>query len=158
MKTSVITIFMILGIFTNGFSQDKSDEIKGLWIIKKFRSVGEFGMTYQLAKGYVGDTITIDNSIKQSLEENKFTKAAGLTEKQCDYNPLKIFKIEEVEKYFADELDINPAILDIDNSKDIFMIETDCKNNMYKKFIYNKTDDKLMTIKNGMLFISSRLK
>jgi len=149
----LITVFIFLS--SNG--QEISDQMKGEWIIKKFQSAGEFGMTYQIAEFYIGDTITINNYINKTIEENKYLNAAGISSIKCEFKPTQMMKIEDLNKYFSDKFEIKPILLGIKESSQVYLLQTNCKDDIFKEIYFDVNNDKIFLFYSGMFFFLDRL-
>lgn len=153
----LFTILVALFINFSSNGQGITDQMKGEWIIKKFQSAGQFGMTYQMAELYIGDTVTINNYIIKSIEENKYTKAAGISPPKCEFQSNAMMKIEDPNKYFNDKFEIKPILLGIKEPSQVYLIKTNCKDEILKEIHFDVNNDKLFLYSTGMFFVLDRL-
>ena len=156
MKYLLITLLSFF-IYSVSFGQEITDQVKGNWIISKFQGAGESGITYQLAQMFVGDTITINNFIRQSLEENEYIKAAGISPVRCEFHPINTQKIEDTEKHFSDKFKLKPILLGIKEPSSVFLIKTDCSDRFFKEIYFDVNNNKLFLYTEGMVFILDRI-
>ena len=158
MHRSILILIFTYSVAISSIGQNASDKILGKWIISKFQPCQTYGMTYSVAQMYVGDTVTIDSIIRQSFEENEYTKAMGMSQVICEYHPVKTEKIKDIARYFEEHYNLKPILLSLNSQKDVYVISTDCSDLLYNELIYNKTDDVLFVNQDGMFFILKRLK
>ena len=153
----IICLFFFILTSISCFSQEIVEQIKGKWTIAEYHGVGTYGHTYLVAKMLVGDTITINNKIWMSMEENEYTKAMGITPEKCDYRPIEYQKIENVEEYFSEKYQVKPIALGIESQRDeIYIIRTDCKDNFFKEIIVQKGGS-LYLYKAGIFYLLKRI-
>ncbi|MBK6963189.1 MAG: hypothetical protein IPH20_04425 [Bacteroidales bacterium] len=150
---TVLSFFILFSL--NG--QEITDQMKGKWIIERFQSAGPSGMSNQMAEFYIGDTVTFDNFIRQSFEENEFTRAAGLSPIKCEFRPGKKIKIEDPIKYFSDKFEIKPIVLGIKEPSEVYLIKVNCKDDFFKEIHFDVNNDKIFLFTLGMFFILDRL-
>ena len=153
----ILIIVIALSIFRISNGQEVTDQIKGTWIINKFQSAGPYGITYQLSEFFIGDTVIISNTIRHSLEENEYTRAAGISPVRCKFNPIKKRRIDDPDKYFYDKFQIKPIVLGIKDVSQVFLINTDCIDDFFKEIYFDATNDKLFLFSDGMFFILDRI-
>ena len=140
------------------YGQEAQEKIKGQWTFSKFQPAGIYGMTYQVAEMYLGDTLTINNMVNQSMEENEFTKKLGITRDKCQFKPTTVTQIKNIEKYFVEGYKLKPILISIDSTKKVFEIVNECKEPLYSLFIFNSSDDELWVTEGGMFFLLKRIK
>lgn len=156
MKFLFINVFVYF-IFFSSNGQEVSDQIKGDWVIRRFQAAGQFGMTYQIAELYIGDTITINRFISKSLEENKYTRAAGISPNKCKFQIIKEILIEDPIDYFSCKFEIKPILLGIKEPSQVYLISTNCNDVFFKEIHFDANNDKVLLYSEGMFFILDRL-
>lgn len=153
----VVIISSFVFFLASVYGQEVSAQVKGDWVIKKFQSAGQFGMTNQMAEFYINDTITINKYIKRSLEENEYTKAAGVSPTVCEFIPLKNNRIEDPNKYFFDKFEIRPILLGIKESSTVVLIITNCQDEFFKEIYFDVENNKILLFTEGMFFILEKI-
>lgn len=151
------TIFFLLSFQTIAQSQNISEQMKGSWVITKYQPAGIHGMTYQLAELRIGDTVTIDKNISQSLEVNEYTKAIGLSPIKCEFRVVKQEILKDQLKYFEEMFKLKPILLGLNEESHIYLINTNCKDNFYNEILFDTNSDRLFLIEEGMFFILKRI-